>query len=119
MAKIKNPVRLSAYFGVAEDVLARLGVLNPTLNADTKLFIDPFLIPDSSQPEISIGGYQTYRRHFESVIKLLSASKAEGDMPWRNARRLIAFPEIKWTCLGYGRSQCQEAGQEHSRQRAS
>jgi hypothetical protein len=102
MAKIKNPVRFSAYFDIAEDLLAKLGVLNPTLNADTKLFIDPFLIPESKHPEISAGGRKTYRRHFEAVIKLLSASKAEGDVPWRSARRLMEFPEIKATCLGYG-----------------
>jgi hypothetical protein len=102
MAKIKNPVRFSAYFDIAEDLLAQLGVLNPTLNADTKLFIDPFLIPESKHPEISAGGRKTYHRHFETVIKLLSASKAEGDVPWRSARRLMEFPEIKGTCLGYG-----------------
>ena len=102
MARIKNPVRFSTHFGVSEEVLTRLGALNPTLNADTKLFIDPFLIPDSRQPEIAEGGHQTYRQHFERVIKLLAASKSEGDVPWRNARRLMEFPEIKGTCLGYG-----------------
>lgn len=102
MAKIKNPIRFSSYFGVSEDVLSRLEILNPTLNADTKLFIDPFLIPESGHAEISVAGYKTYRRHFETVIKLLAASKTEGDVPWRNARRLMEFPEIKGTCLGYG-----------------
>ena len=24
------------------------------------------------------------------------------NFPWRAARRLLTFPEIKWTCLGYG-----------------
>jgi hypothetical protein len=102
MVKIKNPVRFSAHFDISEALLAQLGVLNPTLNADTKLFIDPFLIPESKHPEISAGGRKTYHRHFETVIKLLSASKAEGDVPWRSARRLTEFPEIKGTCLGYG-----------------
>jgi hypothetical protein len=102
LARIKNPVRFSSHFGVSEEVLTRLGALNPTLNADTKLFIDPFLIPDSRHPEIAEGGHQTYRQHFETVIKLLAASKSEGDVPWRNARRLMEFPEIKGPCLGYG-----------------
>lgn len=102
MARIKNPVRFSAHFGIPESDITRLGALNPTLNVDTKLFIDPFLLSSSQHPEISTGGYGTYRKHFETVIKLLSASKTEGDVPWRNARRLMEFPEIKGTCLGFG-----------------
>ena len=70
MAKIRNPVRFSEHFGVAPAELKKLGVLDPTLNVDTKLFIDPFLI--RKHPEIAKKGYQTYRKHFETVIKLLS-----------------------------------------------
>ncbi|MBI1650199.1 hypothetical protein [Hyphomicrobium sulfonivorans] len=102
MAKISNPVRFSAHFGIDEKVLAKRGVLNPTLNVDTKLFIDPFLIPLSAHPEMAKGGRKTYERHFETVIKLLAGSKQLGDTAWRNARRMMEFPEIKWTCLGYG-----------------
>ena len=102
MAKISNPIRFSTQFGVDEKTLGKLGVLNPTLNADTKLFIDPFLLPDSAHSEISQGGRKTYEQHFETVIKLLAGSKSRGDTPWRNARRLMEFPELKYTCLGYG-----------------
>jgi hypothetical protein len=82
--------------------LAKLGVLDPTLNADTKLFIDPFLIPRSIHPEIAKGGRQTYEKHFETVIKLFAGSKRHDDAPWRAARRMMEFPELKYTCLGYG-----------------
>lgn len=102
MAKIRNPVRFSTQFGINEATLTKLGVLNPTLNADTKLFIDPFLLTDSAHPEISQGGRKTYEQHFETVIKLLAGSKTRGDTPWRSARRLMEFPELKYTCLGYG-----------------
>jgi len=102
MAKIRNPVRFSKHFGIDEKTLAKLGVLDPTLNADTKLFIDPFLIPASSHQEIAGGARKTYEKHFEQVIKLLRGSKARGDVAWRSARRLMEFPEVKWTCLGYG-----------------
>ena len=102
MAKIRNPVRFSKFFGISEALLAKLGVLDPTLNVDTKLFIDPFLIPDSTHSEIAVSGFKTYKHHFETVIKFLAASKSEDDVAWRSARRLMEFPEIKWTCLGYG-----------------
>lgn len=102
MAKIVNPVRFSTHFGIQEYELRRLGVLDPTLNVDTKLFIDPFLLADSTHPEISEQGRRTYERHFEQVIALLKGTKAKGDVAWRNAQRLMQFPEIKGTCLGYG-----------------
>ena len=36
------------------------------------------------------------------MIKFLRASRERGDVAWRTAQRLLSFPEIKWTCLGYG-----------------
>lgn len=102
MAKITNPVRFSTHFGVNPAALNRLGVLDPTLNADTRLFIDPFLIPDSSHTEISRDGRATYEKHFRQIIALLAGSKQANDAPWRSAKRLLQFPEVKWTCLGYG-----------------
>jgi hypothetical protein len=102
MAKIANPVRFSDHFGIDSALLANAGVLNPTLNADTGLFIDPLLISDSAHPEISEGARATYEAHFTTVIKLLRASKSPGDVAWRSALKHLSFPEIKWTCLGYG-----------------
>lgn len=102
MAKISNPLRFSTHFNVDPKKLAKLGVLDPTLNIDTKLFIDPFLVPSSKHPEIAKGGRSTYEKHFEFVIKLLAGSKKKDDAAWRNARRMMEFPELKFTCLGYG-----------------
>ena len=102
MAKISNPLRFSTHFKVDPKKLAKLGVLNPTLNVDTKLFIDPFLIAQSQHPEIAKGARTTYEKHFETVIRLLAGSKRRDDAPWRSARRMMEFPELKYTCLGYG-----------------
>jgi len=102
MARISNPKRFSDHFGVPGDKLARLGVLDPTLNVDTRLFIDPLLLAKSRHAEISNGARSTYEQHFNYVIKFLRATKGPGDVAWRSAQRLLSFPEIKWTCLGYG-----------------
>ena len=102
MAKISNPVRFSAYFKVDPAALAAAGVLNPTLNVDTPLFIDPLLLDCSCHPEIKTGAAKTYEKHFTTVIGLLKGSKSPGDAPWRAAAKRMRFPEIKWTCLGYG-----------------
>jgi hypothetical protein len=102
MAKITNPVRFSDHFGFRDSLLTEAGVLNPTLNADTPLFIDPLLLAQSQHPEIRDGGRSSYDHHFTTVIKLLQVTKSYGDVAWRSAFRYLSFPEIKWTCLGYG-----------------
>lgn len=102
MAKAKNPVTFSDYFGIPPDKLDGLGVFDPTLAVDTKLFIDPLLLQFSSHYEISNEGVKKYRAHFENVIKFLSHTQKRDDIAWRSAKRLLEFHEIKGTCLGYG-----------------
>lgn len=102
MAKITNPVRFSKAFGVDEVLLNNLGALNPTLNVDTKLFMDPLLFEESEHPEISDGAQGTYEAYFTTVIKFLRAADDRTSVAWRTAKRLLSFPEVKWTCLGYG-----------------
>jgi hypothetical protein len=102
VAKIKNPIRFSDHFDLDEGILNSAGVLNPTLNVDTRLFIDPLLLETSRHPEIRDGARPTYEAHFTTTIKLLRGSKVLGDAAWRSAQRYLSFPEIKWTCLGYG-----------------
>lgn len=102
MAKAKNPTTFSHTFKIDEKKLARLGVLNVTLAIDTKLFIDPLLLRSSSHAEINTTAHNEFNNHFEQVIKLLSASRSDGDPAWKAAQRLLAFPEVAGTCLGYG-----------------
>jgi hypothetical protein len=98
------------HFGIDPRLLAQLGVLDPTLNVDTALFPDPLLIAHSQHSEICVRARGTYQSHFEKVIKLLRASNQSGDVAWRNAKRLMEFPEVKWTCLGYGASSVSGSG---------
>lgn len=102
MAKISNPTTFADYYGVDPADMEALGVLNPTLAVDTKLFIDPLLLGDSEHEEIRGDGVDQYVNHFETIIKLLAASTKEGDVAWRSAARLFQFHEIPFTCLGYG-----------------
>ena len=110
MAKIKDPVLFSAHFSIDPKVLGRLGVFDPVLNADTKLFIDPLLLGNSRHIEIKTNARQSWKTHFEAIIKLLRASQAEGDLAWRNARRRFVFHEITGTCLGYGSNTIRGSG---------
>jgi len=102
MAIVRNPSTLSSHFGIDQDKLDELGVLDVTLAIDTKLFIDPLLFSNSSHPEIKGDAVEQYQRHFENVIKFLTVTKQTEDLAWRSARRLLEFHEIRGTCLGYG-----------------
>lgn len=102
MGKIRNPIRFSEHYGIDAASLEGRGILDPTLNADTKLFIDPLLLEGSSHIEISRCARQTYENHFGTIIRFLAKAKKPTDVAWKSAARLLSFPEIKWTCLGYG-----------------
>jgi hypothetical protein len=104
MAKIVSPATFADHYGVDPKLMASLGVLNPTLALDTALFIDPLLLPKSSHPEISGDACEAFEAHFGKIIKLLEASKKEGDVAWRGAEALFQFHEIRANCLGYGAS---------------
>ena len=102
MATIKNPCRFSEYYEIDPSDLEEHGVLDPTLNVDTRLFLDPLLLEQSQHQEISTGARTTYEKHFGLIIKFLKASTNTSDVAWKSAANLLSFPEIKWTCLGYG-----------------
>lgn len=102
MTKITSAVRFSRHFGINSASLEAIGVLDPTLNVDTALFIDPLLLKHSQHTEICRGARKSYEDHFATAIKLLNASQAVSDAARRNAFRLLSFPEINGTCLGYG-----------------
>jgi hypothetical protein len=101
MSKIKNPLQFSHYFGINKTKVESLGALDPTLNVDAKLFIDPLLFGASRHSEMQ-AAVLTYKTFFTETIKLLEVSKKEGDIAWRTAYRKLLFREIKGTCLGYG-----------------
>jgi hypothetical protein len=100
MAKIRDPIKFSEQFGIEELEMERLGVLDPTLNVDVKLFIDPLLLGTSKHPELRRAA-TSFRSFFSGVIKLLAASRREGDVAWREVQRRLKFPEVAGTCLGY------------------
>ncbi len=113
LAKIIDPLLFTEHFGIDHKKLDALGVLNPLLNVDTKLFIDPLLLGKSSHSEIKVEAGNSYRTFFVNIIKLLAASREEGDVPWRNAERYFTFHEVKGTCLGYGASTINGSGWGH------
>jgi hypothetical protein len=102
MAKIKNPLLFTEYYNIDVDTMKKLNILNPVLNVDTQLFIDPLLLKRSKSDIINKKAVKQYASRFEDIILLLSNSEKKGDIAWKNALRLIPKKEVEGTCLGYG-----------------
>ena len=84
------------------EALDKLGVFDVTLNIDTKLFPDPLLLEKSQHKEMTAARPQ-FEQYFDTVRKLVAASGGNPQTKaWNAAFRLLRFPEIKGTCLGYG-----------------
>lgn len=104
MARIANPVLFSKHFGIDSAELGRAGLLDPFLNVDTQLFIDPVLLGKSSNTIIAKNGIAAFRKHFSDFVRLLAICKREGDAAWKGAWRLLDLQEPPENGLGYGGS---------------
>lgn len=102
MGKIKNPKLFSKEFGVDPKELKKRNLLDPILNGDTRLFIDPILLSSSKNPIIKNAGLTQFAEHFGNVIRLLKVSKVKDDLPWRSAEKILTLNELPELCLGYG-----------------
>jgi len=95
-----QPIYFSDYFKIDKTKLKKLGTFDPILNYDTALFVEPLLLVKSSS-DIIANAKKTYDEFFLIILKLLRNSKQENDKAWRGAKRLVNFPEYKYTCIGY------------------
>jgi hypothetical protein len=84
--------------------LNEAGFIDPFLNVDTQLFIDPILLEKSANPVIRTEALGAFRVHFGSFVRLLVISKTEGDAAWRAAQVLLNLHEPPENGLGYGGS---------------
>ncbi len=96
------PLLFSKAFGLKPSDLDKLGVFDPTLNIDTNLFPDPLLLAKSEHKEMQKARPE-FEAYFETIRKLVAASGGDKTTKaWKSAYKLLRFPEIKGTCLGYG-----------------
>ena len=104
MTRVQNPTLFSTYFGVAPSVLDTAGLIDPFLDVDTQLFIDPVLLEKSSNCIISVDGVAAFKKHFGNFVRLISICGREGDAAWRGAEKLLDLREPPENGLGYGGS---------------
>lgn len=96
-----KPRKFSDQFNLDKAKLAELGVFDPILNFDTKLFVEPLLLKTSSS-QLMREAFNNYNIFFVNLLKLLKGASRGSDLCWRQAKRLVRFPEYKHTCIGYG-----------------
>lgn len=98
------PILFSDYFKCDAEAFDQEGLLDPFVEVDLQLFIDPLLLAKSSNKLIATEGSDAFRAHFEQLVRLLMISEAEGDVAWRAAESLLSLREPPENGLGYGKA---------------
>lgn len=104
MPTVKNPLLFSTHFDISPDALKTAGLIDPFLDVDIPLFIDPILLGKSANEWIKTSAVKNFRQHFETLIRLLAISEIENDAPWKAAQRQLNLSEPAENGLGYGGS---------------
>lgn len=102
MAKLLNPVLFSQKFSILPSDFDQAGLIEPILNSDTKLFVDPLLLSSSTHPLIHTEAFELLKRRFSEVVRLVDASQSVNDKAWRTAAEKLNLAERPETGLGYG-----------------
>ena len=94
-------VYFSDFFDVDDDLIEEYGAVNISLINDLPLFIDPFLLFNSENPE--------YQKIHEEMIKYIlflkkESEKTHGKLPSGMQKAWYSFPEVKKTWLGFSLS---------------
>lgn len=92
-ASLIQPVLFSSKFGIASKALEKAGLVDPILNSDTKLFIDPLLIAKSKNPLIRASGIALLAKRFRDILDLLDSSQYFGDAAWKGAYKQLNLDE--------------------------
>lgn len=90
-------VYFSDIFGVSEEVIEEYGAFNISLINDMPLFIDPFLLFNSDNPD--------YQKLHEEIINYICFLRDEAGKPTYNLKAklelLYSFKEVKQNWLGF------------------
>jgi hypothetical protein len=102
VAKLFQPVLFSSRFGVFAKDFDNADLVEPILNCDLKLFVDPLLLQDSSNRHIRKDAFEQLKLNYSNIIKLVAESNVPGDLAWRTAVKKLNLSERPETGLGFG-----------------
>jgi len=91
---------LADFHGIPEELYESTGALDPILGVDTRLFIDPSLLRVTTVAELG-ESYSRVTEHFQDVLRIVASIDRDGDRLWRQADKLLTFPEVSGLSIGY------------------
>jgi hypothetical protein len=91
------------YNGIAPDIYEKTGAFDPILTIDTRLFIDPRLVLKTTAPELENSSAKIFD-HFANVMRVVKRIENRGDVFWKQADKMLTFPEVDGLCIGYSGS---------------
>ncbi len=84
------------YFGISEDLLEEYGAFNISLVTDLPLFVDPFLLFNSDNPE-----YQALHDDIIRYLRFLRLKSEQGGISHALIKAWYCFGEVKQNWLGF------------------
>ena len=93
-------VYFSDYFGVDEEIIEEYGAINISLISDLPLFIDPFLLFNSEDPEYQ----QIHREMIDYLHFLQKQAQLTPSLTSGMRKHWFNFSEVKQTWLGFSES---------------
>lgn len=96
-------IALSTALGVTPESLSAEGVFDGFIDFDSNFHIDPALLSVSRALELK-DSHLLFERHFSNILRLLDHSTNPGDIFFKEATKLLVFPEIDSAALGYAAS---------------
>ena len=97
------PISFADKYCIDVTELHRLGVFNPILDVDSRIYVDPAKLGLASIGEFKNSKIKV-EDYFRKIVVLLNSSEQEGDIYWKKATELFTFKEMPGTCLGYSKS---------------
>ena len=93
-------VYFSDFFDIDEDVIESYGAVNISLINDLPLFIDPFLLFNSRNPEFQ----KIHQEMINYLLFLQAESEKHDQLTLGMLRAWFSFSEVKQTWLGFSLS---------------
>src|SRR5215469_4093865 len=98
-----NPPYFNELFSISAIAMRALGVFNPEIGIDNKMFVDPKLLDDATD-EFS-GAHSDLMDYFAGTVSLIKIVKAKRDVDiaWVRAWKRMQFKETANTCIGFSK----------------
>jgi hypothetical protein len=103
------PYRLNEIFEISQSRWDDTGAFDAFVGLDAPLYIDPFLLSESSAKELK-DAKEVFDSHFSGIVRLLSSAQSLGDPFFNAAAKRLTFKEIPNTGLGYSKHGRQGSG---------